>query len=67
MERQIEGHWEYTHVVTYIEKEERMHDSCRVRRGSLGTVCIGCVLSQYSGGPNDTVRRVGVDKSGGQQ
>ena len=53
--------------MTYIEKEERMHDSYRVRRGSLGTVCIGCVLAQYSGGPNDTVRRVGVDKSGGQQ
>ena len=31
-------------VVTYVVKEERMHDSYRVRCGSLGVVCIGCVL-----------------------
>ena len=45
VERQIEGQLGYTHVVTYIVKEERVHDSCRVRRGSFGAVCIGCVLT----------------------
>ena len=63
MERQIEGPLAYTHLVTYIEKEERMHESCRVRRGSLGTVCIECVRSPHSRGRNDTVRRVGVDNT----
>ena len=34
----------YTRVVTYIVKYERMYSLCRVRRGSLGVVCIVCML-----------------------
>ena len=44
VKRRIEESWVYTRVVKDLVKEERMHDSCRVRRESLDAVCIGCVL-----------------------
>ena len=44
VERQIEGSLGYTHVVTYVVKEERIQNSCRMRHESLGAVCIGCVV-----------------------
>ena len=44
VERQIERPSGDTRVVIYIVKEEWIQKSCRVRRGSLGAVCIGCVV-----------------------
>ena len=67
VEVQIEGPLGYTRVVTYIVQEERIQNSCRVRRESLGAVCIGCVVPLWSGGPNGAGRRGGADKSGGKQ
>ena len=39
VERQSEVPWSYTRVVTSIAQRERTHDSCHVRRGSLGAEC----------------------------
>ena len=44
-----------------------MHDSCRVKCGSLGVVCKVCMLPLQSGELNVTDRRVGANKSGGEQ
>ena len=44
VKRQIEGPLGHTRIVTYIVKEEWIQNSCRVRRESLGAVCIGCVV-----------------------
>ena len=44
VERQIERPSGDTRVVIYIVKEEWIQKSCRVRRGSLGAMCIGCVV-----------------------
>ena len=43
-ERKGKGPWSYSRVVTYNRNCEWLHELCRVRRESLGAVCIGCVV-----------------------
>ena len=50
-----------------IGEQERMQDRCGVTRGSMGAVGTGNVLPLSSGGPNVVGRRVGANRSGGEQ
>ena len=44
-----------------------MHELCYVMCGSLGARCILVMILLYSGGPNGAGRRVGSDRSGGEE
>ena len=50
-----------------IGEQERRQDQCGVTRGSIGIVGTGYVLPLLSGGPNVVGRRVGANKSEGEQ
>ena len=44
-----------------------MNVRCGVKRGAVGVVLKGYALPLWSSGPNGSGRRVGTDKSSGEQ
>ena len=52
------------HDVSY--KIEAIHGSCCVKNGSLDAMSTACVLPLYYGVPNGASRRVGANRSGGE-
>ena len=50
-----------------IGKQDRIPDRCGVTRGSMDAVGTGYVLPLSSRGPNVVGRRVGANKSDGEQ